>query len=413
MSRGARASVNLLILLLGAAVFLNNVDRGAIGIAAPKMKDELGLSAETYGLAFSAFFWIYAPVQFFQVGCATASRVPNDGARILVCRQRHPDGLRRRLSIAPRTSRDARRRRSISFPEARKSLPATSSRDAASPMPPSPRHRPCPAVGTLVGGLILGSLGWRWIFFTFGAVTLSGFFLAAGDPRPSATGHFDQGTRVPLGKLKGKWSLWAMSFGHALNNYSFYFLLAWIPLFLTKSRGFSIAEMTLLATIGYSVQGRAPWAAVISPTGGRVRAVRAACRRYMMIASQLCLRSLFSVSRFARSPFEIALLLSLAGVGSAFGRRTSTRMRRYLPARVPPEPGLDSKMRWGMFRASSPDHYRIVVQRAVPQRLHPDCRGGCVWRILVGACSTQDRAGRARLISVTDCRSSDFDWARR
>ena len=54
-----------LVFLLGAAVFLNYVDRGAIGIAAPKMKDELGLSAEAYGIAFSAFFWIYAPVQFF------------------------------------------------------------------------------------------------------------------------------------------------------------------------------------------------------------------------------------------------------------------------------------------------------------------------------------------------------------
>src|SRR3954463_11651369 len=63
--RGSRRTASLLVLLLGAAVFLNYVDRGAIGIAAPTMKDELGLSAETYGIAFSAFFWIYAPVQFF------------------------------------------------------------------------------------------------------------------------------------------------------------------------------------------------------------------------------------------------------------------------------------------------------------------------------------------------------------
>ena len=39
---------------------------------------------------------------------------------------------------------------------------------------------------------------------------------------------------------------------HALGNYCFYFLLAWLPLFLTKSRGFSIGEMTLLATLGYA-----------------------------------------------------------------------------------------------------------------------------------------------------------------
>ena len=58
-------TASALVFLLGAAVFLNYVDRGAIGIAAPLMKSELGLSEEAYGLAFSAFFWIYAPVQFF------------------------------------------------------------------------------------------------------------------------------------------------------------------------------------------------------------------------------------------------------------------------------------------------------------------------------------------------------------
>jgi hypothetical protein len=59
------ASAATLVFLLGAAVFLNYVDRGAIGIAAPLMKSDLGLSEEAYGVAFSAFFWIYAPVQLF------------------------------------------------------------------------------------------------------------------------------------------------------------------------------------------------------------------------------------------------------------------------------------------------------------------------------------------------------------
>jgi MFS family permease len=58
-------ATRLLVILLGAAVFLNYVDRGAIGIAAPLMKSDLGLSEEAYGVAFSAFFWIYAPVQLF------------------------------------------------------------------------------------------------------------------------------------------------------------------------------------------------------------------------------------------------------------------------------------------------------------------------------------------------------------
>ena len=53
-----------LTLLLGALVLLNYVDRGAIGIAAPRLKDELMLSAAAFGLAVSAFSWIYAPAQF-------------------------------------------------------------------------------------------------------------------------------------------------------------------------------------------------------------------------------------------------------------------------------------------------------------------------------------------------------------
>ena len=61
----ARSTTSALVFLLGAAVFLNYVDRGAIGIAAPLMKTGLGLTEEQYGIVFSAFFWIYAPVQMF------------------------------------------------------------------------------------------------------------------------------------------------------------------------------------------------------------------------------------------------------------------------------------------------------------------------------------------------------------
>src|SRR5881628_2263501 len=45
-------------------LLLNYVDRGAIGIAAPKLKDELMLSAAAFGLVVSAFSWVYAPAQF-------------------------------------------------------------------------------------------------------------------------------------------------------------------------------------------------------------------------------------------------------------------------------------------------------------------------------------------------------------
>ena len=51
-----------LVALLALSVLLNYVDRGAIGIAAPKMKEELGFSATEFGFGVSAFFWAYAPL---------------------------------------------------------------------------------------------------------------------------------------------------------------------------------------------------------------------------------------------------------------------------------------------------------------------------------------------------------------
>ena len=321
----ARRRSNALVFLLGVAVFLNYVDRGSISIAAPRMKDELGLSAEAYGLAFSAFFWIYAPVQFFAgwlcdrfsvyrlmavgilVWSAATLLMGFAGGFVSLL------ALRIMLGVGE----------SISFPGSSKIIA---------------RHVPAegrgmanaaiaagialgPAAGTLAGGVILGTLGWRWIFFTFGIVTLLWLlpWLRAVRELPT-TGHLDCGDRVRLGELMAKWPLWSTSIGHALNNYCFYFLLAWIPLFLTKSRGFSIAEMTMLATIGYAVQGASAFACGhFSDRWTRSGRSEAACRRSMMVASQAMPALAILGLAFARSPFEIALLLSIAGVGSALG----------------------------------------------------------------------------------------------
>jgi len=57
--------VTWVVALIALSVLLNYVDRGAIGVAAPLMKEELGLSATGFGLAVSAFFWVYAPACLF------------------------------------------------------------------------------------------------------------------------------------------------------------------------------------------------------------------------------------------------------------------------------------------------------------------------------------------------------------
>src|SRR5215469_4513731 len=51
------------LVLLAISVFINYVDRGNLSIAAPMLKDELGISASQLGFLLSAFFWTYACLQ--------------------------------------------------------------------------------------------------------------------------------------------------------------------------------------------------------------------------------------------------------------------------------------------------------------------------------------------------------------
>lgn len=315
--------VRALVLLLGAAVFLNYVDRGAIGIAAPLMKGELGLSEEAYGVAFSAFFWIYAPVQLFAGWlCDRFSVYKLMAAGILMWAgstflMGFAGGfaslllLRIMLGVGE----------SISFPG--------SSKIIARHVPPEQRGMANaavaagiaigPAIGTLAGGLILGSLGWRAIFFAFGIATLLWLLpWRVMVRRLPGAGHRDDGPRVPVGALLSNWPLWSMSIVHALGNYCFYFLLAWLPLYLTKERGFSIGEMTMLATLGYAVQAVCALSyGHFSDWWTRSGRSEAACRRWMMVISQLAAAGAILGLAFVHSAVGIGILLCLAGAASA------------------------------------------------------------------------------------------------
>jgi MFS family permease len=322
LARTSRAG-SALVFLLGAAVFLNYVDRGAIAIAAPLMKSELGLTATDFGVAVSAFFWVYAPVQLFAgwlcdrisvYKLMAAGIVLWAGSTLLM-------GLvggflsllllRVMLGVGE----------SIAFPG--------SSKIIARHVPPDRRGAANaavaagialgPAVGTLAGGLIVASWGWRAMFVAFGLATLVWLAPWQRTVRTLSTvGNYDQGAIVPIRALLGKWALWSMSIGHCAGNYCFYFLIAWLPLYLVQERGFTITQMTLLATLGYSVQ------AVCALTYGQfsdwwTRSGRseALCRRWMMVVSQaLAAAAIFGLA-YADTAVSLGLLLCLAGAATA------------------------------------------------------------------------------------------------
>src|SRR5271157_4212535 len=63
LARGAHPGMNRVVSLLALAVLINYIDRSNLSIAAPLLKDELGLSGSQLGTLLSAFFWTYALMQ--------------------------------------------------------------------------------------------------------------------------------------------------------------------------------------------------------------------------------------------------------------------------------------------------------------------------------------------------------------
>jgi MFS family permease len=157
------------------------------------------------------------------------------------------------------------------------------------------------------------------MFIAFGLATLLWLLPWRGLVRTlPTTGYLDEGVRVPLRTLLSKWSLWSMAIVHALGNYCFYFLLAFTPLFLTEARGFSMTQWVYLAALGYAVQGVcAFFYGHLSDWWTRSGRSEAACRRGMMVASQLLAAAAILGLAFAHSTVTIAILLCLAGAASA------------------------------------------------------------------------------------------------
>jgi MFS family permease len=248
------------VLLLSAAVFINFVDRGNLATASPLLKDELGLTNSQIGLLLSAFFWSYAPLQpvmgwlaqrygvryVLPAGLAlwavatSLTGLVTGFALLLV--------LRVLLGIGE----------SVTFPC-----------NCALLAQRAPVHERGianglsgasvalgPVFGTLVGGLVMARFGWRAAFIAFGLASLawllpwhlatrSGEAAAplAGDTRP-----------IPYLKLLGQRALWGASLGHFCSSYAAYFVLTWLPLYLVKAHGFSMAEMATIGAGIYAVQ---------------------------------------------------------------------------------------------------------------------------------------------------------------
>ena len=324
-ARSVREPTAAFIVIVAAAIFLNYVDRGAIGIAAPLMQSELSLSATRFGLAVSAFFWVYAPIQLligrmcdrwpvYRVyGAGVALWAASTFLTSFVTGIASLLMLRVLLGIGE----------SVAFPGSSKMI--------ARHVPHERRGVANAAVGaalaggtvagTLAGGLITAFYGWRAMFLTFGLLTLVwllpwNLVLKQLGPREEKWGS----DCVPIGKLTRHFSLWSMVVGHFTNTYGFYFLLTWLPLFLVKQRGFSLVQMSYLATLSFAAQAVAAllfgWFTDQWRASGRSEA---SVRRGMLVICHTILAiSIIGILAGGVGAW-LTLWLVLAGIGNGAG----------------------------------------------------------------------------------------------
>ena len=323
IGRTSLNSVAWLVGLVGVSVLLNYVDRGAIGVAAPLMKAELGLSATGFGLAVSSFFWIYAPMNLavgwlcdrycvyrvFAAGVAiwagsTFLTGWIGGVTALIF-------LRLTLGLGE----------SIAFPGSSKifaaEVPAANRGIANAVVAAALAFGP--AVGTLAGGTILSIGGWRPIFWVFGALTLLWLVPWSATSRPFRKDRdaLRETPPVPVSRLLRVPALWSMGAGHFMANYGFYFLLAWLPLFLVNTRGYTLPEMTLAASIGFVAQGIAAlaWGHLSDHLVAR-GANEDRVRRWTLASCQVVVGLAIAGVFVAQSQAELIACLVLAGIGS-------------------------------------------------------------------------------------------------
>ena len=255
------------LLLLGISVLINYIDRSNLSIAAPLIKDELGISGTQLGTLLAAFFYTYALLQipagwlvdrfevkwvfglgFFIWSAATAVTGTLHGFAAL---------LTARIVLGVGES--------VAFPAYGKIVGThfQESRRGFANSVVITGLALGPALGMLIGGNVVGKFGWRPFFLVLGLAAL--LWLPpwwAWMPRSIPTRPRSDTTAGVLTILQQR-SAWGTCVCQFSFNYASYFLVTWLPFYLTRERHLSMSQMArtgggiyLLFALSASVFGK-------------------------------------------------------------------------------------------------------------------------------------------------------------
>ena len=258
--KGIPASLTVVLVLLAVSVFINYVDRGSLSIAAPLLKDELGISASQLGVLLSAFFWTYACMQLFSGWLVDRLNVNwvFAGGFLLWSAATAATGLIHTFSVLLFLRMLLGTGESVAYPSYSKILALNFPEE----------HRGLanavisaglvlgPGFGMLLGGLLMARVGWRPSFLVLGLVSL--IWLVpwfTWMPKSCAAIPADRAGAPRLAEFLRLRSAWGTCAGLFAGNYLSYFLITWLPFYLVRERHFSVDNMAKIGGIVYLLGG--------------------------------------------------------------------------------------------------------------------------------------------------------------
>jgi len=263
-------------LLLGFGVLVNYFDRVNLSVSQDALQASFGISAVMFGYLSSAYNWPYALLQLpsgllldrfgvRRVGITStmiwsvasfAAAISTGIAGLF--------GARFLLGIGEAPTFPANAKATgYWFPKDERSL-ATAMFDAAAKF--------SSAIGIPLLGLLLLHFGWRWNFAATGLISLLylalfyGFyrnpsedklltpaerdFIVRGGAQPEDRARAAKG--APLIYLLRRRKVWGLALGSASYNYTFYFLLTWLPSYLSKALHVDIFHAALYTSVPWT-----------------------------------------------------------------------------------------------------------------------------------------------------------------
>ncbi len=234
-----------LAVLLALSIFINYIDRGNLALAAPLIKDDLGLSFYQIGLLLSSFFWTYAIFQI--VSGWLVDRFPVNWVLalgiLLWSAATFGTGLVHSFTMLLAMRLILGIGESVAYPSYSKIISRHFSEFQRG------RANSLISAGQASGPSSLWLLPWLG-FLRRPAQASEPMLAPALDNADTLTSTEPAASATILQILKQR-SAWGTFAGLFAYNYLWYFFITWLPFYLVRERHFSVQRMSIITGMAF------------------------------------------------------------------------------------------------------------------------------------------------------------------